>query len=1417
MPDDISDGISTTGRVTVGNSLTGEIETTTDSDAYAVELVAGRTYRIDLEGAATGKGTLADPFLHWLRDSSGNGLHGTRDNDGGEGLNPRQVFTPQWSGTYYITASGQGDSVGTYTLRVTDTSAPVFGASAYGFELAENTGGGAARVSLGTVSATDPEGVSVGYGIVGGNESGSFEIDAASGELFYVGAGEDYESDATSYDLTVRASDGQLTADTTVTVNVTDVAEAPAFGREDYTFELAENADGSAARVSLGAVSATDPEGAPVGYGIVGGNESGSFEIDAASGELFYVGTGEDYEAGAAQFDLTVRASDGALSADAAVSVAVTDAPEQTIAAPADPEILQSVSEPYGEDLPTNTSTIGRVAVGGAATGNIGRSGDRDGFAVELVAGRTYIIDLRGRETDDGTLSDPYLRGIKGPDGRRIAGVSDDDGGEGYNSRLSFTPTETGAYYIVAGAYYTRQGTYELEVRDVSPHAATQEGENGLPAFGQTSYAFELAENAGGDTIPLSLGSVTATDPENSTITYSIESGDPGGLFAIDEATGALSYRGAGEDYESGTTSYDLTVRASDGAGHNDVTVTVNVTDVAEAPAFGQDSYEFDLAENADGATIPLSLGRVTATDPENSPITYSIESGDPGGLFAIDEATGALSYRGAGEDYESETKSYELRVRASDGGLHTDVTVNVNVTDVADVEEYVSLQQEADGAPVFSQPSYAFELAENADGVLFGIAVAPVVATDPDNDRITYSIEAGDPDGLFMIDAGTGLVVYLGAGEDYESGTTSYELTVRASDGGLHSDVTVTVNVTDVEEYDSLQQEASVSEPDGEDLPANVSTSGAVAVGGSARGEIASSGDRDWFAVTLEAGKTYRFYLEGSRTGGGTLRDPYLYGIHDANGVFIAGTMNGDPGFHYLVYFTTEEAGAYYVVAGANGMKDGTYTLSVAEVVDDFEAGTGTSGAVTVGGSESGEIERGYDHDWFAVTLEAGRTYRIDLENSQSGGIIPMNPYLYGVHDADGALIAGTTDDNGGSGTNSRVYFTAEEAGAYYVAAGAWGNFEGAYTLTVTDVDDFVARTWTTGEVAVGGLATGEIEFDGDRDWFAVTLEAGRIYRIDLEGSWTGAGAVANPYLRGIHDADGVLIAGTTDDNGGSGTNSRVTFTATEDATYYVAAGAWGTYEGAYTLSVTDVTDTLTDDFAAETGTSGEVAVGGSARGEIEFDGDRDWFAVTLEAGRSYRIDLKGEWTGNSTLRDPYLQGVHHADGVLIAGTTDNDGGWGTNSRVYFTAEDAGTYYVAAGAWGNFEGTYTLSVREVPDDFVAATVTSGMVAVGGSARGEIEFDGDRDWFAVEFEAGRSYRIDLEGSWTGAGTLVNTYLRGIHDTDGVLIAGTTNDNGGIGTNSRVNLTAEEAGAYYVVAGGWGYFEGTYTLSVEEVL
>ena len=68
-------------------------------------------------------------------------------------------------------------------------------------------------------------------------------------------------------------------------------------------------------------------------------------------------------------------------------------------------------------------------------------------------------------------------------------------------------------------------------------------------------------------------------------------------------------------------------------------------------------------------------------------------------------------------------------------------------------------------------------------------------------------------------------------------------------------------------------------------------------------------------------------------------------------------------------------------------------------------------------------------------------------------------------------------------------------------------------------------------------------------------------------------------------------------------------------------------------------------------------------------------------------------------------------------------------------------------------------------DDYSATIDTTGSVAVGGSATGDIESAGDRDWFAVELEAGRTYQLDLEGSPTGDGTLSGTYTLSVDEVD----------------------------------------------------
>ena len=247
----------------------------------------------------------------------------------------------------------------------------------------------------------------------------------------------------------------------------------------------------------------------------------------------------------------------------------------------------------------------------------------------------------------------------------------------------------------------------------------------------------------------------------------------------------------------------------------------------------------------------------------------------------------------------------------------------------------------------------------------------------------------------------------------------------------------------------------------------------------------------------------------------------------------------------------------------------------------------------------------------------------------------------------------------------------------------------------------------------------------------------------------------------------------------------------------------------------------TFAGDHEATVSTGGSVSVDGSVRARIDSDGDRDWFAVTLEADKTYLLKLGGSPSGLGTLADPELFGIHGSGGVLVAGTSDADSGVGADAEAVFAPADAGEYFVSVGAGDNGTGTYVLSVVDVtdgfPDDFAGDASTTGTVTVGGGpVQGEAQFPADQDWFAVVLEAGTVYRIRLRGASSGFGTLDDPYLHGVHLSDGALIAGTTDDNSGLRSDSELFLTPDTGGTFYVSAGAVPGDRGTYELSVLEV-
>lgn len=101
--------------------------------------------------------------------------------------------------------------------------------------------------------------------------------------------------------------------------------------------------------------------------------------------------------------------------------------------------------------------------------GRIAAKGEVDTITVSLVAGATYTFHLLGISSlggDAKVLADPLLR-VTGPTGALAR--SDDDGGLGLDSNLTFTADVTGDYVFQLGGVGAMTGTYRFAADGSAP------------------------------------------------------------------------------------------------------------------------------------------------------------------------------------------------------------------------------------------------------------------------------------------------------------------------------------------------------------------------------------------------------------------------------------------------------------------------------------------------------------------------------------------------------------------------------------------------------------------------------------------------------------------------------------------------------------------------------------------------------------------------------------------------------------------------------------------------------------------------------------------------------------------------------------------------------------------------------------
>lgn len=293
------------------------------------------------------------------------------------------------------------------------------------------------------------------------------------------------------------------------------------------------------------------------------------------------------------------------------------------------------------------------------------------------------------------------------------------------------------------------------------------------PSFGSSPTLSVPEDGAIND----SVGSVAATDADNDITSYSL-SGSGSELFSID-SSGTLTINGW-LSYES-QSNYTLTVTVFDGMEGDEsmdtatTSVTINVTDVAEAPSFSSGSYNFSVAENLSSGTL---VGTLIVTDPQNDAF-LTIASGDSGNLFTID-ASGQLQLN-APLDFESQT-TYTLTIEASDlsGEPGVSTTVNVTVTNAIEL-------------PVFTPAAYTFDITEN---VSIGTTIGTVSVYDPTMTWLSYAIMSGNTNGAFAIDAMG--VITVASDIDFET-TASYTLQVDATNADGSETATVTIAVKNI------------------------------------------------------------------------------------------------------------------------------------------------------------------------------------------------------------------------------------------------------------------------------------------------------------------------------------------------------------------------------------------------------------------------------------------------------------------------------------------------------------------------------------------------------------------------------------------------------------------------------------------
>ncbi|MCP4117586.1 MAG: tandem-95 repeat protein [Desulfobacteraceae bacterium] len=278
-------------------------------------------------------------------------------------------------------------------------------------------------------------------------------------------------------------------------------------------------------------------------------------------------------------------------------------------------------------------------------------------------------------------------------------------------------------------------------------------------------------------------------------LSYAIIAGNTDGAFEIGPNSGEICVANSAALVFETTPTFVLTAAAINSQGvYDTATVTIPLSNINEPP----------IIENNTGLTVDkgsagnvITTAMLKASDMEDLPMTlryFLIDNVDKGTLrlngasldvgnnFSQDDIdTGKVTYDHGGGDTLDDSFSFIVEDTAEEKANEVPgtFTIQVNGLQINDLTAPV-----AENAP---NGTVVADLNETGTGN----------DTDLDGNPLTYSITAGNGDGVFTIDPVTGIITIPDTSSLDHDTTPSYALTVEVSNGSGTDTATITVNIT--------------------------------------------------------------------------------------------------------------------------------------------------------------------------------------------------------------------------------------------------------------------------------------------------------------------------------------------------------------------------------------------------------------------------------------------------------------------------------------------------------------------------------------------------------------------------------------------------------------------------------------------